>query len=283
MECCIFAVYVVNSKISNGGRIMFSFKENGLDISISFNNKLSINQVSDTLNISFSGKKYLLTELEPTFKSESISTFSDEILVGSFLLNNGVCISSENSIEIQKKYLSWESSQLNRSNITFILPKSRDDTNSGIPSFHPYFLAVVNKLARTSRGIDLVGYGKYFEQNELNFIHQYCTFHPALRQFLTLKEHLSNSSRIVISCKIIELLLDSAIAHVVGYRDKIRFNNLYLSHNSPINNDEIDFFSSKFLIEYEHVLDSSCIWKEEFDFFKGVGSGGHLDILNLPF
>ncbi|MBF4453888.1 hypothetical protein IRT38_00470 (plasmid) [Acinetobacter sp. SK-43] len=262
---------------------MFSFKENGFDISIGFNNKLSINRVSDNIDISISGEKYLLSDLNPIFKSESISNISDEIYIGSFLLNNGISISGENSIELQKAYLLWESNQLNRSNITFILPKNRDDKKSGIPLFHPYFFAVVNKLARTSSGLDLVGFGKYFDQNEINFIHQYCTFHPALRQFLTLKLHLSNSNRIVVQCRIIELILESAIAHVVGYRDKIRFNNLYLSHNIPTNNDEIDFFITKFLMEYDHVLDSSCIWKEEFDFFKGVGSGGHLDILNLPF
>lgn len=260
---------------------MLSFQENNSDISIILNNKLSITQVSDIFNICYDSKSWTLTQFEPVFHSEAISDLSDDLFIGTFSLNNGMKITGSNSLELQKIYLEWEAEQLNRNFITFLLPENKNDLYCGIAPFNPYFFAVINKLARSSHGLDLIGLGTFLSKRELKFIHQYCSFHPALRNFLSLKN--PDSKRVILSCKIVELLVDNAISHVVGYRDKMRFKNLYTSNNIDISTDEVNFFSTKFLMEYDHILDSSSIWKEEFDFFNSVSHGGQLDILNLPF
>lgn len=50
-----------------------------------------------------------------------------------------------------------------------------------------------------------------------------------------------------------------------------------------VESESVDFASSKFLMEYEHVLDAPSIWKESIDFYSYESSGGFLDVLNLPF
>ena len=79
--------------------------------------------------------------------------------------------------------------------------------------------------------------------------------------------------------------MDNALAHVEGYRDKIRFESLYQLRDMRIEveSESVDFASSKFLMEYEHVLDAPSIWKESIDFYSYESSGGFLDVLNLPF
>lgn len=264
---------------------MLELNENGCLISISLKNKLSIEKVSDIICLSVNNEHINLTSLSPKFKSDSISNEDENILRGIFTLSNGICFSEINSMALQNLYLQWEENQLSRSSVTFKVPSSRYDDKGGVAPYNPYFFAVVNKLARRSHGFDLIGFGEYLLWNEMKFVHQYCSFHPALRKYITLKDESGISERISISCKAFELIVENALAHVAGYRDKIRFESLYQMRGMEIgiDLDNNDFTTSKFLMEYDHVLDSPSIWKESIDFYNYESSGGLLDVLNLPF
>lgn len=264
---------------------MLELNENGCLIAITLKNKLSIDKVSDIICLTLNNEHISLTSLAPKFKSVSVSSDDENILNGNFTLSNGIFISDSNSVELQKLYLKWEVKQLNRSSITFKVPSNRYDSKGGVAPYNPYFFAVVNKLARTTHGFDLIGFGEYLSLNEMKFVHQYCSFHPALRKYISLKDESGISERVSISCKSFELIVDNALAHVVGYRDKVRFESLYQMRDMQIvaELDENDFGTSKFLIEYDHVLDSPSIWKESIDFYNYESSGGLLDVLNLPF
>lgn len=263
---------------------MLKINEFGHSIEIFYNNKISITQVSDAFGISIDGSNSInLTILAPSFNSSAVSNLNDDILNGVFHLDNGINISGVNAHLIQEKYLDWEASVLNKSHITFKIPTDRTDNSSGVAPYHPYFFAVINNLARTIRGFDLVGFGQYLSTNELRFVHQYCSFHPSLRKFIFSKGELKNDNRVLIPCKVFELIVEGALAHVDGYRDKIRFGALYQSRGLSFDLDDLEPFTSKFLMEYEHVLDAPSIYKESFDFNYLESSGGLLDVLNLPF
>ncbi len=264
---------------------MLELKENGCNITITLKNKLSIENVSDIICLSVNNEQLPLTQLAPKFKSTSVNSDDENILNGIFTLSNGIIFSAPNSTELQNLYLQWEATQLNRSSITFKVPTSRYDSKGGVAPYNPYFFAIVNKLARTTHGFDLIGFGEYLSRNEMKFVHQYCSFHPALRNYISLKDESGISERVSISCKAFELIVDNALAHVEGYRDKIRFESLYQLRDMRIEveSESVDFASSKFLMEYEHVLDAPSIWKESIDFYSYESSGGFLDVLNLPF
>lgn len=264
---------------------MLELNENGCTITVKLKNKLSIENVSDIICLSVNDDELPLTQLSPKFKSTSVSSDDDNILNGQFSLSNGIVFSIPNSVELQNLYLEWEAIQLDRSCITFKVPSSRYDTKGGVAPYNPYFFAVVNKLARTTHGFDLIGFGEYLTRNEMKFVHQYCSFHPALRKYISLKDESGISERVSIGCKIFELIVDNALAHVEGYRDKIRFESLYQMRDIQVEVEleQDDFATSKFLMEYEHVLDSPSIWKESIDFYNYESSGGFLDVLNLPF
>lgn len=263
---------------------MLELIENEVKIIVKINNKLSIKDVNDIIDIELNHKIFNLNQLIFKFTSTTASD-EEDIFHGYFTLSNDIKLSDYNSEKLQRLYLQWEKIQLSRSSVTFKIPMDRYDCNSGVAPFNPYFFAIVNNLARTSHGFDLVGFGKYLSDNELKFVHQYCSFHPSLRDYLCIKKESSVSERIVIPCKVFELIVDSALAHVSGYRDKIRFKSLYHSRNIGIelDLDNEDFSTSKFLIEFDHVLDSPSIYKESFDFNYYESSGGFLDVLNLPF
>lgn len=257
----------------------------GSEIEISINNKLSIKCVSDAFNIRIENKIKCLTELHPSFLSTEINEENEALLNGSFELSNGMIISGLQALNLQQQYLAWEDTQLCKKNVTFKVPLSKEDCKGGVAPYNPYFFAIINKLARTSKNFDLKGVGEYLSQREIDFVHQYCSFHPALRQFLSIKDDYFHSDRTMIPCKIFELMVESALAHVEGYRDKIRFKALYESRALTLNKDgdDLDTDTIKFLMENEHVLDSLSIWSEDFDFYSNQSSGGFLDMLNLPF
>jgi hypothetical protein len=260
---------------------MLEINEFGHKIELFYNNKISITQVSDLISVSIDKSDSIcLSLLKPNFSSTAVSIISDDVFNGTFHLENGMKISGVNSLLIQEKYLDWEANILTKSYITFKIPADRTDNRSGVAPFNPYFFAVINKLARTIRGFDLVGFGQYLSSEELNFVHQYCSFHPELRNFIFSKVGINNGNRVQIPCKVFELFVESALAHVDGYRDKIRFSTMFQSRGLT---DDLEPFTSKFLMEYEHVLDAPTIYKECFDFNYLEGSGGLLDVLNLPF
>lgn len=260
---------------------MLKINEFGHKIEFFYNNKISIAQVSDAISLSIDGSNsIILSSLTPVFISSAVSSLNDDILNSVFHLENGIQISGVNAHLIQEKYLDWEADKLEKTHVTFKIPTDRADNRSGVAPYNPYFFAVINHIARTIRGFDLVGFGQYLSTNELSFVHQYCSFHPALRKFIFSKGELNNANMVLIPCKVFELIVESALAHVDGYRDKIRFSSLYQSRGLT---DDLEPFTSMFLMEYDHVLDAPSIYKESFDFNYLESSGGLLDILNLPF
>lgn len=250
------------------------------------NNKLSISQVSDAFKISFSAGEYvLLTSLNPRFNSSSIFDEDENLLNGEFVFDNGIKLTGEDSLILQKHYLAWEADCLNRNSVCFKLPRNRDDRMGGVTPSNPYFFAAINKVARVLRGFDLIGFGQYISKEEMAFVHQYCSFHPVLRRFILSKSNFESLDRVIIPCAVFELFVENALAHVEGYRDKLRFQSLYLTRGVLLNGDPdgLDISESKYLMECEHVLDAPSIYKENFDFGTLESSGGLLDVLNLPF
>ncbi|BBL22166.1 MULTISPECIES: hypothetical protein [Acinetobacter] len=265
---------------------MLEFIENDKHIQIALKNKLSISSVGEIINLTVDNTNYNLRGLSPQFKSASISLENENVFNGVFSFTDGLTISGKNSIELQELYLGWEAVQLERTHVTFKVPVSRIDSTGGVAPYNPYFFAVVNKIARISKSFDLIGFGEFLDDREMKFVHQYCSFHPALRKHITMKDEFGSSERVSISCKAFELLVFNALAHVEGYRDKLRFKSLYESRSKQVEMHvdlDDEFSSSKFLMEYEHVLDSPSIWNESFDFYNYESSGGLLDFLNLPF
>lgn len=264
---------------------MLELNENGWNCTVTLKNKLSIDNVSDIVCFESQNKIILDNMLPLKFTSNSVSSENEDILNGHFTLSDEVDLSVSNSIKVQELYLQWEAEQLERKTVTFKVPTNRFDCKSGVAPYNPYFFAVVNKLARKTHGFDLIGFGEYLNRLELKFVHQYCSFHPELREYISIKDELGSSERVSISCRAFELVVDSALAHVAGFRDKLRFKALYDSRSMPIDVgfDSDDFATTKFLIEYDHVLDSPSIWKESIDFYNYESSGGFLDVLNLPF
>lgn len=266
---------------------MLELHENGKHIKIGLTSKLSISSVNEIIQLTVDNSNHNLRDLNPQFQSASICSDNENIFNGIFTLSDGLTISGGNAIELQKFYLKWEAAQLERTNVTFKVPSSRNDKTGGVAPFNPYFFAVVNKVARTSKSFDLIGFGEFLSHDELKFVHQYCSFHPALRKYISIKNESGLAERVSISCKSFELIVVNALAHVEGYRDKLRFESLYVLRGceiaKPIELDEGDFSSSKFLMEFDHVLDSPSIWSESIDFYNHESSGGLLDILNLPF
>lgn len=266
---------------------MLDINENGKHIRICLTNKLSISSVNDIIHLTVDNLDNNLRDSALQFKSTSINSDDENIFNGVFTFANGLTISGENAIELQKLYLDWEALQLERTNVTFKVPSSRNDSTGGVAPFNPYFFAVVNKVARISKSFDLTGFGEYLTLQELQFVHQYCSFHPDLRKYISIKDEFGSAERVSISCKAFELIVVNALAHVEGYRDKVRFKSLYESRGTQIemhtDPDDEDLSTSKFLMEFDHVLDSPSIWNESLDFYNYESSGGLLDLLNLPF
>lgn len=266
---------------------------NNLDqkIKIELKNKMSINSALDLVELSINGKVLDKKELEFSFNSFDISDEDDQLFTGEFKVSEGISISDRDALELQKLYLAWEAEKLDRKHVTYMLPSGKDDNKSnGVAMYNPYFLAVANKYSR-ERDFDLLGFGLYLRENEYKFLHQYCAFHPAIRKFITLKDESSTNERTVIQCNIFELVVANGLAHIEGYRDHIRFKSIFESKGIEAYDDGLDddcdendenyICEMKFLMEYDHVLDSKSIWSESLDFYSGRSSGGQLDLLNI--
>lgn len=273
---------------------MLNFSVSQHRINIELRNKLSVGSPKELLKLSIDNSLVSQEDLLCSFDSTDISDHDEQLFDGTFQLTKDLTVDGEAALELQKLYLSWESEKLDRKQVSYTLPCNRDENKSnGVALYNPYFLAIANKCSR-ERSFDLLGFGQYLSEKEMHFLHQYCAFHPAIKRFLTAKDKACLvDGRSIIPCNIFEMVVENGLAHIEGYRDHLRFQKLFearsiesfddLSEFDDEDEELGDIVDLKFLIEYDHVLDSPSIWSENLDFYSKTSSGGQLDLLNMPF
>lgn len=268
---------------------MLNIQNSQNSMTIELSKKLSLNAATDLIKLSIDGLLVPQDEVLFTFNSTDISDDDDRLFIGEFRVNEDLVIDGEDALKLQQMYLNWEDEKLNRTHVSYTLPSNRNsDKSNGVAIYNPYFLAAINKHSR-NRNFDMLGFGRYLDEREFAFLHQYCAFHPAIRRFIATKDDYSIGGHITIPCHIFEMVIENGLAHIEGYRDHIRFKGIFESRNIEIvddfeeDEDTTDLSNIKFLIEYDHVLDSPSIWNESLDFYSKTSSGGQLDLLNMPF
>lgn len=244
-------------------------------VTVEIGNKLSISDVRNLLKVTINGVNYTVSTNDFIFNSVGIENDNPTIFKGQFELLNGMVFSVEDSIKLQKMYLQWETETLSKSSIVYKIPKGRNDTSAGIPIYNPYFIAMYSRMCR-QYGFDLESFGGFSSVKEKIFAYQYAAFHPSMIEFAIgrLKDS-SMPDRVVIKDFMFELMIKNACAHIEGYRDHLRFENLSKSNKLEYVKDDLYF------VEYEHILDAD-LSTEYIDFQERVGCGGFLDVLNMP-
>ena len=254
---------------------MFTTTINDKKITVELINKLSFTDVRKILKVTIDGSIYPVSKNDFLFKSVDIENENPTVFEGQFRLLNGMTFSVEDSLILQKMYLDWEAAVLAKESVVYKVNTGRNDTSAGVPMYHPFFNAMYSRMCR-KKGFDLEAFGTFSSEKEKTFAYQYTAFHPSMVEFAVgrLKES-SLPQRVVIRDFMFELMMENACAHIEGYRDHLRYEQL-----AQINN--VDYCKDgKYLIEYDHVLDAD-LSAEFIDFQERSGFGGFLDILNLP-
>lgn len=244
-------------------------------ITVQMINKLSFSDAREILKVEIDGVNYPVSNTDFIFKSVDIENENPTIFEGQFSLLNGLVFSLEDSIAIQKMYLDWESNVLSKESVVYKVPTGRNDNSAGVPVYHPYFVAMFNRMCR-KKGFDLEAFGTFSTHKEKTFAYQYTAFHPSMVEFAIgrLKDSVL-PQRVVVKDFMFELMIENACAHIEGYRDHLRFEKLSQLNNVEYSKD------GAYLIEYDHILDAD-LSSEFIDFQDRTGCGGFLDIMNLP-
>ncbi|NWK53194.1 hypothetical protein HYG89_11685 [Acinetobacter sp. SwsAc5] len=248
---------------------------NDKKITVELINKLSFTDVREILKVTIDGSKYPVSKNDFLFKSVDIENENPTVFYGQFQLLNGMTFSVEDSLTLQKMYIDWEAAVLAKDSVVYKVHAGRSDTSAGVPMYHPYFNAMYSLMCR-KKGFDLEAFGTFSSAKEKTFAYQYTAFHPSMVEFAVgrLKESRL-PQRVVVKDFMFELMMENACAHIEGYRDHLRYEQL-----AQINH--VDYCKDgKYLIEYDHVLDAD-LSSEFIDFQERSGFGGFLDILNLP-
>lgn len=254
---------------------MFSTIIDGKEIQIELLGKLSFSDIREIVRLTIDGAISPLATNDLQFKSEDIEQEDPTIFSGHFSLSNGMIFSKEDSIAIQKLYLDWETEVLSKDSVVYKIPAGRNDKSAGVPIYHPYFVAMFNRMCR-NKGFDLEAFGTFASQKEKVFAYQYTAFHPSMIDLALGRVKESRlPQRVVVKDFMFELMMENACAHIEGYRDHKRFEKLYQINNMEYEKDGV------YLIEYDHVLDAD-LSQEFINFQNRTGCGGFLDFLNLP-